>query len=72
LYVGEAPSKTKPHRCIVDYIREGAHANKGAELMTDDFYAYRSVGEQQKRHGVVGQEHAKIKTPKKRKGGRER
>jgi len=45
----------------VDYIREGAHANKGAELMTDDFYAYRSVDEQQKRHGVVGQEHVEGK-----------
>src|SRR5436189_189673 len=30
-----------------------AHADKGAELMTDDFYAYRSVGEQMARHGVV-------------------
>jgi hypothetical protein len=30
-----------------------AHAAPEAELMTDDYYAYRSVGAQQKRHGVV-------------------
>jgi transposase-like protein len=30
-----------------------ADAEPTAELMTDDYYAYRSVGERQKRHGVV-------------------
>jgi hypothetical protein len=30
-----------------------AHADPKAELQTDDYYAYRSVGEQQARHGVV-------------------
>lgn len=30
-----------------------AHASKDAELMTDDYFAYRAVAEGQKRHGVV-------------------
>jgi hypothetical protein len=30
-----------------------AHAHTDAELMTDDYFAYRQVGQQQKRHGVV-------------------
>ena len=30
-----------------------AHAEPSTELQTDDFYAYRSVGEKQSRHGVV-------------------
>lgn len=43
------------HRVTSENLKEAVYANvdKSATLMTDDFYAYRSVGEQMAAHGVV-------------------